>query len=92
MYKVSELVVTTGRDGSVGYGVPRHKPMTGWTDYDLVKVAEVDFEGQTQEEFEKQAIAKSWPHIQKELEREKAGSTVHAPGCDCGFCRMGFTG
>ena len=22
---------------------------------------------------------------------KKAGSTVHAPGCECGFCKMGYT-
>ena len=22
---------------------------------------------------------------------QKAGSTVHAPGCPCGFCKAGFT-
>ena len=26
-----------------------------------------------------------------DVEPEKAGSTVHAPGCTCGFCKIGAT-
>ena len=42
MYKASEMVVLTGRDGTVRYGKPRHIPMTGWGDYDIVPTEEVE--------------------------------------------------
>lgn len=91
MHKVSQLVITTSRHGLVGYGVPRHVPMRGWSDFDCITVSEVDFEDKTQEEFELETIRKNYPNIQKELESEKPGSTHHEPDCPCGFCKAGFT-
>lgn len=41
-YKASQLVLITDRDGSERYGKPRHTPMTGWGDYDLVPTEEVE--------------------------------------------------
>lgn len=42
MYKASKLVEIIDRDGNVSYGKPRHTPMTGWGDYDLVPTEEVE--------------------------------------------------
>ncbi len=92
MYKASKMVLLTGRDGTVQYGKPRHIPMTGWGDYDIVPTEEV-------EQDEDPAVvaarhAKTMEAIAKQVEFEqsrKAGSTVHEAGCPCGFCRAGFT-
>jgi len=29
--------------------------------------------------------------LEKRKQEPKPGSTYHAPGCDCGFCKMGTT-
>jgi hypothetical protein len=65
--------------------------MTGWGDYDRIPSSEVDFEGQSQTEFERARLARDYPLIQKQLELEKVGSTVHVAGCPCGFCKAGIT-
>lgn len=42
MHKKPELVKITDADGKVRYGLPRHVPMHGWTDFDLVADSEVE--------------------------------------------------
>lgn len=89
MYKASKMVLLTGRDGTVQYGKPRHIPMTGWGDYDIVPTEEV-------EQDEDLAVVaarheRTMAKIAEQVEREKVGSTIHEVGCPCGFCKAGFT-
>jgi len=98
MYKASQMVLLTGRDGTVAYGKPRHIPMTGFGDYDLVPTEEVEQDEDPAVVARRHAstMAKIAEQIKFEegrrLEREsKAGSTVHEPGCPCGFCKAGWT-
>lgn len=107
MYKASKMVLLTGRDGTVQYAKPRHIPMTGWGDYDIVPTEEVE------QDEDPAAVAarhaRTMAAITKQVDRDelqeeidswttdvlargvKAGSTVHEVGCPCGFCKAGFT-
>jgi hypothetical protein len=98
MYKASKMVLLTGRDGTVAYGKPRHIPMTGFGDYDLVPTEEVEQDEDPAIVARRHAstMAKIAEQIEFEqkckIEREsKAGATVHEVGCPCGFCKAGFT-
>lgn len=69
MYKASKMVVLTGRDGTVQYGKPRHIPMTGWGDYDIVPTEEVE---QDQDPAVVAAQhARTMEHIAEQIEFER---------------------
>jgi len=96
MYKSSQMVLLTGRDGTVAYGKPRHIPMTGFGDYDIVPTEEVeqDEDPAIVAARHERTMAKIAEQIEFERKCEaerKAGSTVHEAGCPCGFCKAGFT-
>jgi hypothetical protein len=98
MYKASKMVLLTGRDGTVQYGQPRHIPMTGFGDYDIVPTEEVeqDEDPAVVAARHERTMAKIAEQLKFEeeyrLERgSKAGTTVHESGCPCGFCKAGFT-